>query len=71
MLSPMGYSYCINRKRPMATIQCKDGITYEVIKAEPYTHNGKARIEYTCKRPRGKRIYWVVQYENGLFSTAA
>jgi hypothetical protein len=67
----MGYSYCINRKRPMTTIQCKDGITYEVINAKPYVYNGNARVSYTCKRPRGKRTYLVIQYENGLFSTAA
>ena len=55
----------------MTTIQCKDGITYEVINATPYTHNGSARISYTCKRPRGKRTYLVIGYENGSFSTAA
>jgi hypothetical protein len=55
----------------MTTIQCKDGITYEVINAKPYVYNGNARVSYTCKRPRGKRTYLVIQYENGLFSTAA
>ena len=55
----------------MTTIQCKDGITYKVISAKPYIHNGSARISYTCKRPRGKRTYLVIGYANGLFSTAA
>lgn len=54
----------------MTTIQCKDGITYEVINAKHYIHNGNARISYTCKRPRGKRSYLIIGYENGLFSTA-
>ena len=56
----------------MTTIQCKDGITYEVITAKPYVYSyGIARISYTCKRPRGKRTYNVIGYENGTFSTAA
>jgi hypothetical protein len=42
-----------------------------VITAKPYVHNGNARISYTCKRPRGKRTYNVIGYENGTFSTAA
>ena len=46
-----------------------DGITYEVLKAEAYTHNGNARTQFTVKRPRGRRIYWVVKYENGQFSS--
>jgi len=54
----------------MTTIQCKDGITYKVITAKPYIHNGITRISYTCKRPRGKRTYVVIGYENGTFSTA-
>lgn len=54
----------------MTTIQCKDGITYEVINAKHYIHNGNARISYTCKRPRGNRSYLIIGYENGLFSTA-
>ena len=53
------------------TITCAAGIRYEVIKATPYTHNGMQRISYTCKRPRGRRTYLVIGYENGTFSTAA
>jgi hypothetical protein len=46
-----------------------EGITYEVLKAQPYTHNGNARTEFTVKRPRGRRTYLVVKYENGQFSS--
>ncbi|MGA0983168.1 MAG: hypothetical protein ACO3ST_00550 [Burkholderiaceae bacterium] len=54
-----------------AQIVCRDGITYDVIKAEAYTHNGRSRVSYVCKRPRGRRTYMVIGYENGTFSTAA
>ena len=46
-----------------------EGIIYEVLKAENYVHNGNARIQYTVKRPRGRRSYLVVKYENGQFSS--
>ena len=52
-------------------IKCAAGITYKVIKATPYTHNGQARVSYTCKRPNGRRTYLVIGYENGTFSSAA
>lgn len=53
-----------------ATIQAADGITYQVLTAKPYIHNGVSRISYTVKRPRGRRTYVVIGYENGTFSTA-
>jgi hypothetical protein len=59
---------------PSATptqIICKDGIMYDVLKASAYTFNGRERVSYTCKRPRGRRTYIVIGYENGTFSTAA
>jgi len=46
-----------------------EGITYEVLKAESYVHNGNARTQYTVKRLRGRRSYLVVKYENGQFSS--
>ena len=55
----------------MTTIQCANGITYNVITAKPYEFNGRSRISYTCKRPKGKRTYIIIGYENGTFSTAA
>ena len=42
-----------------------------VVSAKPYSHKGNDRVAYTCKRPRGRRTYYVVGYENGTFSTAA
>ena len=55
----------------LAQITCKDGILYDVIKASAYNFNGRDRVSYTCKRPRGRRTYIVIGYENGTFSTAA
>ena len=43
----------------------------QVIAARPFNHNGLARVSFTCKRPRGRRTYLVIGYENGTFSTAA
>ena len=43
----------------------------DVVSAGTYTHNGIQRVAYTCKRPRGRRFYSVIGYENGTFSTAA
>jgi hypothetical protein len=59
---------------PSATlpqVTCKDGILYDVLKASTYTFNGRNRVSYTCKRPRGRRTYIIIGYENGTFSTAA
>jgi hypothetical protein len=46
-----------------------DGITYNVIRTEQFTHNGNDRVQYTMKRPRGRVEYRVVRYENGSFSS--
>lgn len=48
----------------------KDGVTYEVVKAKPYEYKGNSRVSYTCKRPRGRRFYMIIGYENGTFSRA-
>lgn len=55
----------------LQTLTSAEGIQMTVIKARPFTHNGCERVSYTCKRPRGRRTYVVVGYENGTFSTAA
>ena len=52
-------------------LRSAEGILMTVVSAKAYTHNGIARVSYTCKRPRGRRTYNVVGYENGTFSTAA
>ena len=60
-------------KTPAADLQAitaADGITYQVLEANPYTWNGLDRMQYRVKRPRGKRTYIVFGYENGTFSTA-
>ena len=62
------------------TILDIDGITYNVISIKPFTvgpeQNSRMtgtveRISYTLQRPRGKRFYHVVQYENGAFSSVS
>jgi hypothetical protein len=55
----------------MNTIQAADGIIYQVLVAKPFVHNNNNRVSYTVKRPRGRRTYLVIGYENGTFSTAA
>ena len=52
-------------------LRSAEGILMTVVSAKPYSHKGNDRVEYTCKRPRGRRTYYVVGYENGTFSTAA
>jgi hypothetical protein len=56
-----------------------DGITYDVVGTSTFTVGPKEnssmtrtveRISYTLKRPRGRRLYHAVQYENGTFSSA-
>lgn len=52
------------------TVIQKSGIAYEVIKVRTFIHSGNARLSYTCKRPRGKRTYIIIGYEDGTFSSA-
>lgn len=52
-------------------LRSAEGILMTVVSAKPYSHKGNDRVAYTCKRPRGRRTYCVVGYENGTFSTAA
>jgi len=52
-------------------LRTAEGVLMTVVSAKAYTHNGIARVSYICKRPRGRRTYNVVGYENGTFSTAA
>ena len=55
----------------LQTLRTAEGIQMQVIAARPFNHNGLARVSFTCKRPRGRRTYLVIGYENGTFSTAA
>ena len=52
-------------------LRTAEGILMDVVSAGTYSHNGIQRVAYTCKRPRGRRFYSVIGYENGTFSTAA
>ena len=55
----------------LAELTTAEGIKMTVIKATPFNFNGNDRVSYICKRPRGRRTYVVIGYENGAFSTAA
>ena len=44
---------------------------YVLIKEEKFTHKGTERTQFQVRKPRGKRVYFVIQYSNGLFSSFA
>ena len=44
---------------------------YVVIKEEKFTHKGTERTQWQVRKPRGQRVYFVIQYSNGLFSSFA
>ena len=44
---------------------------YVVIKQEKFTHKGTERTQWQVRKPQGKRIYFVIEYANGLFSSFA
>ncbi len=44
---------------------------FVVIKETNFTHKGTERTEFQVRKPQGKRIYFVVKYSNGLFSSFA
>jgi hypothetical protein len=46
-----------------------DGITYAVLSEKPYEYNGYKRVSITLKRPRGRRTYVAIRYENGCYSS--
>lgn len=46
-----------------------DGITYEII-SEKQIAGFDNRVEFCLRRPRGKRLYYAVRYENGEISGA-
>ena len=45
-----------------------NGITYNVVRAIEFNHEGNGRVQFVMKRPRGRVEYRVVRYENGTFS---
>ena len=44
---------------------------YNVVKEEKFTHKGTERTEFQVRKPQGKKVYFVVKYSNGLFSSFA
>lgn len=44
---------------------------YVLIKETTFTHKGTERTEFQVRKPQGKRVYFVVKYSNGLFSSFA
>lgn len=46
-----------------------DGVTYKIIKAEAYKHIGKDRKSFDLTKMNGKKVFNVIQYENGSFSS--
>ena len=46
-----------------------DGITYNVIATSPITSFAN-RYALTLQRPKGRRFYFAVRYENGAISSA-
>lgn len=46
-----------------------DGIKYVVLSETPYDFEGKTRYSIRLRRPRGKRVYVVIRYENGTLSS--
>ena len=55
----------------LASLTTADGIKMNVVSACAFTWKGNDRVSFTCKRPRGRRMYVVIGYENGTFSKAA
>lgn len=51
----------------MKTVE-SNGVTYNVITENLFTIDGKTRTELVLKRPKGKRLYYSVVYENGAMS---
>ena len=46
-----------------------NGTTYEVLGEKKFSE--MARTEITLRKPRGKKLYYVVRYEDGSFSPVA
>lgn len=48
-----------------------DGIAYLIEKVNHFEVNGKQRKELFLRRPKGRRVYVAVVYENGAMSGIA
>lgn len=50
-----------------ASLKAKDAV---IISTKKYCHKGNGRLIIKAKKPKGRKVYTVVQYENGMFSSA-
>ncbi len=48
----------------------KTSLPATILKIEDYEHKGAQRQSIKAKKARGKRVYTVVLYENGMYSEA-
>lgn len=46
-----------------------DGVTYEIISENKFSELD--RVEISLRRPKGKRVYHAVRYEDGSVSSVA
>lgn len=49
----------------------ENGIVYRIVRAREFVKDGKTRVEYELKRPKGRISYYIVRYENGTYSSIA
>ena len=41
-----------------------------ILKVIDIDYKGSKRIQFNVRKPRGKKVYRVVMYDNGMFSSA-
>ena len=41
-----------------------------IVKETPYTHKGQDRVSMKVRKANGNKLFSVVKYENGLYSSA-
>lgn len=48
----------------------KTNLPATILNIENYEHKGVSRQSIKAKKARGKRVYTVIKYENGMYSEA-
>lgn len=48
----------------------KTNLTAKILKVEDYEHKGMKRQSIKAQKARGKRVYTIIRYENGMYSEA-
>ena len=56
-------------RAPSDTVKIGD-VIYQVIRSRLFKHNGMTREALFLRRPKGRRMYQAVRYENGALSLA-